>query len=364
MKTHQHINHPKEIFLLRKKFIDAGHQLFLVGGCVRDSILGETPKDWDLATDATPEQMMEFLSEFHIIPVGESFGVIRIVFPDHEFEIATFREDVGSGRRPDTVRFTNIETDVLRRDFTINALFFDLQTSHIVDLVGGIEDLKKGILRTVGSPKDRFAEDPLRKLRAVRFATRFNMQIDEETELAIRENPSLEGVSPERVRDEFLKSLKSSIDMEFVIHLIDHLGLRKEVFRDMLICHTTSPISINPITFIAAILRANRLEDIENFLRSLTFTSNEIRDIKFLIQMHRDEFLLNPFKMKRNQKTDEDLILSFALITNMDFSIVTEFVDWKLTITGEQLIAEGFKPGPKLGKEIERRENEMFNSII
>jgi tRNA nucleotidyltransferase/poly(A) polymerase len=360
---HMQIQHPEEILLLRRKFLDAGHQLFLVGGCVRDSIIGRTPKDWDLATDATPEQMLEFLSDMHIIPVGEAFGVIRILIGEHEFEIATFREDIGEGRRPDSVRFSDIETDVLRRDFTINALFFDLETAQIVDLVGGIEDLQKGILRTVGSPTDRFREDPLRKLRAVRFATRFDSKIDEETEFAIQLDPSLKGVSPERIRDEFLKALRSTDQQESVIKRIAQLGLKTEIFKDMTLCHTESRTDTDPIAFIAAILRSNRLEDIERFLRRLTFTTIEIRDIKFLIQMFRDEFLLHPFRMKRTQKTDEGLILQFAQITHMDLTSVSKFLDFELTVTGEQLMTEGFKPGPEMGQEIERRENSLFRSM-
>lgn len=360
---HIQIDHPEEILLLRRKFLDAGHQLFLVGGCVRDSILGRVPKDWDLATDATPEQMMQFLSDLHIIPVGESFGVIRVLIGEHEFEIATFREDIGEGRRPDSVRFADIETDVLRRDFTINALFFDLETAQIVDLVGGIEDLLSRTLRTVGLPADRFREDPLRKLRAVRFSTRFDMKIDEETELAIQSDPSLKGVSPERIRDEFIKALRSTEKKETVIKRIVQLGLKTEVFRDMTICHTQSLSDTDPIAFIAAVLRSNRLEDIEKFLRRLTFTTIEIRDIKFLIQMFRDEFLLHPFRMKRAQKTEAHLILQFALITHMNPATVTKFLDFELTVTGEQLMAEGFKPGPEMGQEIERREDQLFHSL-
>jgi tRNA nucleotidyltransferase/poly(A) polymerase len=360
---HIQINHPEEILLLRRKFLDAGHQLFLVGGCVRDSILGRVPKDWDLATDATPEQMMQFLSDLHIIPVGESFGVIRVLVGEHEFEIAAFREDVGEGRRPDSVRFADIKTDVLRRDFTINALFFDLETAQIVDLVGGFEDLQTGTLRTVGNPTDRFREDPLRKLRAVRFATRFRMKIDEETELSIQSDPSLKGVSPERIRDEFLKALRSTEEKETVIEMIVRLRLKTEIFKEMRLCHTESLSDTDPIVFIAAVLQSNRLEDIEKFLRRLTFTTIEIRDIKFLIQMFRNEFLLHPFRMKRAQRTEDHLILQFALITHMNPATVTKFLDFELTVTGEHLMAEGFKPGPEMGQEIERREDQIFRMI-
>jgi tRNA nucleotidyltransferase/poly(A) polymerase len=362
-KLHISIDHPKEILSLRRIFSDAGHQLFLVGGCVRDSILGLTPKDWDLATDATPEQMQVFLSEFHIIPVGEAFGVIRILIGEHEFEIATFREDIGEGRRPDSVRFADIKTDVLRRDFTINALFFDIQTSEIVDLIGGFEDLRQKTLRTVGPPSDRFREDRLRKLRAVRFSTRFGLTMDPFLRQSIQLDPSLHEVSPERMRDEFLKSLRSSTDPWSVIRTMADLGLTFEIFGNITFCHFVSICGLNTSAIIAALFRETDLKELETMLRRLTFTSVEIRDILWMVRFHQDRFQ-TPFQMKRSQRTDDMTIRQFSDITRMNRELTDRFMEWELSVTGEELMAEGFVPGREMGLEIERREDAIFQSSI
>ena len=168
---------PNDIKIIHHIFSDNGFKLFIVGGSIRDALLGKSPKDWDLATDAIPDKVESMMEEagLRTLATGKAFGVINVFTDTDEFEIATFREDIGSdGRRPDSVKFTTIEGDVLRRDLTINALFFDLDTSEIVDMVGGVEDLKKGIIRTVGDAAERFEEDRLRILRAIRFVSRFD----------------------------------------------------------------------------------------------------------------------------------------------------------------------------------------------
>ena len=162
------LNIPSDIKKLHKLFKKNGKQLYVVGGAVRDAILGKSPKDFDLTTDAKPDEVEEIAKKGGLSshPVGKPFGVVLV----DNHEIATFRKDIGKGRRPDAVDFTDIKGDVKRRDLTINALFYDMGRGEIVDLVGGIADLKKKKIRTVGVPEQRFDEDPLRKLRAVRFA--------------------------------------------------------------------------------------------------------------------------------------------------------------------------------------------------
>jgi tRNA nucleotidyltransferase/poly(A) polymerase len=149
---------PSDILEIQKVFKKNGFKLFLVGGAVRDFLLKQKIKDFDLATDAIPDKVEEMMKDagFRTLPTGKSFGVINVFTDQGEYEIATFREDIGSGRRPDAVSFTNIEGDVKRRDLTINALFYDIDSKEIVDLVGGVNDLKQGIVRTVGAPEDRF----------------------------------------------------------------------------------------------------------------------------------------------------------------------------------------------------------------
>ncbi len=167
-RTKMSIPIPNDIIKIKEIFIKNGHKLFVVGGAVRDALLGKTPKDYDLATDAKPDKVESMMQDagYKTLATGKAFGVINVFTDDDEYEIATFRSDIGSGRRPDSVKFTTIDQDVKRRDLTINALFYDINTGEVVDLVGGVDDLKKGIVRTVGSAEERFGEDRLRILQS------------------------------------------------------------------------------------------------------------------------------------------------------------------------------------------------------
>jgi poly(A) polymerase len=192
----------------------AGHQSFLVGGCVRDILLGREPADYDVATDATPDRVQQLFP--HSLSVGAQFGVIIVTEDPRaadspQVEVATFRSDVGysDGRHPDRVVYaTSAAEDVKRRDFTINALLLDLETKEVLDYVGGREDLRAGIIRAIGRPDDRFREDKLRMARAVRFAARFGYTIEAVTFAAIAKlAPEIRRVSAERLRDELTKLL-------------------------------------------------------------------------------------------------------------------------------------------------------------
>ncbi len=182
---------------------EAGHVAYLAGGCVRDLLLGLNPKDYDIATDAPPDRVRSLFS--HTQSVGAAFGVILVRHRRSMIEVATFRAEGAylDGRRPTGVRFTSAEEDAQRRDFTINGLFLDPIEDRIIDLVGGQEDLRARRLRAIGDPNERFAEDHLRLLRAVRFAARFGLEMDPATSAAIRsEAPSLARISPERIAGE------------------------------------------------------------------------------------------------------------------------------------------------------------------
>jgi poly(A) polymerase len=184
----------------------AGFGAFWVGGCVRDFLLGRAPSDFDLATDARPEQVEKLFPKN--IPVGRKFGVIIVVAGGHQFQVATFRAeaDYQDGRRPEKIVFANAEADALRRDFTVNGLFYDPLTQKIHDWVGGEKDLAAKIIRTIGAPAERFGEDHLRLLRAVRFAAQLDFVIEPETFAAVRLlAPKIKLISAERVRDELLK---------------------------------------------------------------------------------------------------------------------------------------------------------------
>jgi len=193
---------------VQRRLRDAGYRAVLAGGCVRDIILGIEPKDYDIATSATPEEVARLFKK--VVSVGVEFGVQLVVMPEGVYEVTTFRKDgtYADGRHPDHIEFVDEYEDAKRRDFTINAMFYDPDTGEIIDYVGGREDLEKQLLRTVGPPRQRFAEDHLRILRAVRFAARLGYTIEPETYDAIKGMSHLvTRTSGERIRDEIFKIL-------------------------------------------------------------------------------------------------------------------------------------------------------------
>jgi poly(A) polymerase len=238
---------------------DRGQQAYLCGGCVRDLLLGREPTDYDVTTDATPEQVMRIFPDTYA--VGAQFGVVLVPIPRDSnapllndgsnedrlpepsasaksgvVEVATFRSDVSysDGRHPDAVRFSqDPREDVQRRDFTINGLLMDPVSSEVLDFVGGKADLAAHLIRTIGDPRQRFTEDKLRMLRAVRFAARFSYRIDPQTLAAIQEMAGLiSQVSHERVRDELTKMLTEG-HARAAFLLLDDSGLLQEVLPEI-----------------------------------------------------------------------------------------------------------------------------------
>jgi poly(A) polymerase len=225
-----------------------GHQAYFAGGCVRDILLNREPADYDVATDATPQRVMQVFPQTYA--VGEQFGVVLVPPAEDDeatiarqserskqaVEVATFRADVGysDGRHPDEVRFTkDPQEDAQRRDFTINSMMLDPATNEILDFVGGQDDLKKGIIRAIGDPNRRFEEDKLRMLRAVRFAARFNYQIDPATLNAIQNlAPKIHQVSAERMREELTKMLTEG-QARRAFELLDQTKLLREVLPEV-----------------------------------------------------------------------------------------------------------------------------------
>lgn len=189
---------------------NCGFESYVVGGCVRDSLLGLTPKDWDICTAATPQEVKSCFYGYRIIETGLKHGTITIVMDDGQYEITTFRIDgvYSDNRRPDTVSFVkNIRDDLSRRDFTINAMAYN-HTTGVVDLFGGQKDLASGVISCVGNAEDRFNEDALRIMRAIRFASVYNFKIDNETSNAIHKNARLlENIAIERINAELCKFL-------------------------------------------------------------------------------------------------------------------------------------------------------------
>jgi len=211
-----------------------GHQALLVGGCVRDLLLGRQPADYDVATDASPERVIELFPES--VPVGAQFGVVLIPRENWKVEVATFRSDVGysDGRHPDSVVYTRTaQEDVQRRDFTVNGLLMRHDTEEVLDYVGGQADLKAGIIRAIGDPALRFAEDKLRMMRAVRFAARFGFHIETATFEAIRSRAQeIRHVSAERLREELTKLLTEGAARRG-FELLDEAGLLQQVLPEI-----------------------------------------------------------------------------------------------------------------------------------
>jgi poly(A) polymerase len=211
-----------------------GYQALLVGGCVRDLLLGRQPVDYDVTTNATPDQVMALFPES--VAVGAQFGVILIPRDGLKVEVATFRSDVGysDGRHPDRVEFSSTpQEDVQRRDFTINGLLMRHDTSGVLDYVNGQTDLKAGIVRAIGDADRRFAEDKLRMLRAVRFAARFGFEIEAQTFQAVRDRVAeIHQVSPERLRDELTKMLTEGAARR-AFELLDETALLHQVLPEV-----------------------------------------------------------------------------------------------------------------------------------
>jgi poly(A) polymerase len=226
------------VYTLREQ----GHTAYLAGGCVRDLLLGREPADYDVATSATPEQVMRILPQTYA--VGAQFGVVLVpVLRDspegranYSVEVATYRSDgaYSDGRHPDQVRFSSDpRLDVQRRDFTINGLMLDPENQEVLDWVAGREDLERRVIRTIGDPYQRFAEDKLRLLRGVRFAARFGYTMEEKTFQAIRDLASeIHQVSRERIRDEILKMLTEG-QARRAFELLDQTGLLEQVLPEI-----------------------------------------------------------------------------------------------------------------------------------
>src|SRR5258708_1874319 len=211
----------------------AGFSAYWVGGCVRDSLLGREPGDYDIATSAVPNQIESLFPR--TIPVGRKFGVIIVLEGGHEFQVATFRAeaDYQDGRHPEHVTFSDAKADASRRDFTVNGLFFDPVQNKLHDWVDGEADLRAKRLRTIGAPEERFAEDHLRLLRAVRFAAQLDFEIETETFAALKANaPKILTVSAERIREELIKLFRPPYAARG-LHLLRDSGLLKQVLPEI-----------------------------------------------------------------------------------------------------------------------------------
>lgn len=361
VKLHFDILLPDELLEISKIFSRSGAKFYLVGGSIRDALLGKTPKDFDVATNLSPDDVISLMSphkKFKILEVGKSFGVVVVVAPSgEEYEIATFRKDIGTGRRPDSVEFTTIENDVSRRDLTINSLFYDIETKQIIDFVGGIDDVKNKVVRTTGDPKIRFQEDRLRILRCLRFAIRFGSQIEPETAAAIMENNSLAGISPERIRDEFIKCVKSATNVHRVISVFNEFDMFSQVFPGLKISNRYYPTKNIPV-FLSIILENNPKDKLAVKLNQLKYTQDEVSKVCFY-----QDFVSNVndsiIKMKKAYKncnfSDQDNLEFSKTLDENENKIWNSFLSFTFTVTSQELMEKGFF-GKALGEEISRLE--------
>lgn len=227
---------PKYVNRILNALGEAGYKSYLVGGCVRDSLLGKIPHDYDIATSAKPREVMDLFEQYQTVETGREFGTITIVQDEGVIEVTTFRKDISysDGRRPDSVSFTDdLKEDLKRRDFTINAIAYSKE-SGIVDYFGGIKDIENRLIRAVGNPFERLNEDYLRILRAVRFATQLDFIIDSETSNACMQLAhGLEKVSVERIRDELFKILLSEKPSRGFL-IMRSLGLLREIIPELI----------------------------------------------------------------------------------------------------------------------------------
>ncbi|MFC7336438.1 CCA tRNA nucleotidyltransferase [Haloferula chungangensis] len=413
---------------LARQLREAGHVAYFAGGCVRDQFLGHEPKDFDIATSATPSEVLALFPKAN--EVGAHFGVIIVRHEGHHTEIATFRTD-GSykdGRRPEAVTFSTPEEDAQRRDFTINGLFQDPDTGEIIDHVGGLADLQAGVLRAIGDPVARFTEDSLRLLRAIRFATRFGFAIEPGTWQAIKDQAHLLArISPERIRDEFSRIITCPNRANGLDQLVDS-GLIEQFMPEVLALigceqppewHPEGDVYVHtrimlgmigpdaPLELCLAVLlhdiakpptqtfdeeagriRFNGHDALgatmsEEILRRLKYPNHVIEEVAFMVSRHM-QFMnvqqMRTAKVKRFMSAPTfplelelhrvDCASSNGFTDNLEFLIERreEFAAEPLIppplITGGDLINEGLTPGPRFKVILEAAQTEQLEGRL
>ncbi len=405
-----------------------GHAAFYAGGCVRDSLLGKTPVDYDIATSAHPEQVQKLFPR--TVAVGAHFGVIVVVENNTEYQVATFRADgiYIDGRRPDSVTFSSPQQDAERRDFTVNGMFFDPLKNEVIDFVNGRADLAKKILRAIGNPADRFREDRLRMLRAVRFAATLGFTIDQPTWDALRENAAaIHEVSAERIREELARIFLSPQRVRG-FDLLDASGLMQAVLPEIsalkgceqppqfhpegdVFVHTRRMLELLPEKVSAPLVFSVLFHDIgkpatysldpaegrirfsghdrvgaemtARLMERLRFSRAEIDATVEAVDQHmvfKDVQKMRVAKLKRFMSRphfDDELELhkadcasSHGMLDNYDFLLAKrgEFASEPLIppplVTGRDLLALGWKPGPAVGKILEAVQTRQLEGAL
>lgn len=393
-----------------RRLREAGFIAFWAGGCVRDFLLGLTPKDYDVATSATPEQIRDIFGRRRTLAIGQAFGVITVLGPKHAgpIEIATFRADsqYSDGRHPDSVTFSDAQNDALRRDFTINGLFFDPIDEQVIDYVGGQADLQRRTIRAIGDPLARISEDKLRMLRAVRIATTFDFEIDPATFAAIRQQAhEIVIVSAERIAAELRRCLTHDSRVR-AAELLKATGLLEVIMPDLsqaLVEDQWQPEpKLWPTTLamlrqldspcfavaLALLLRGCSHEETERLAATrqtcahLRLTNHEISAVEFFFQQEcviraaRDVPWPRLQRVLIHPRAGELLQYCRAVAIVLDES--TDQIDYcqsKLDLppeelnpppllTGNDLKSAGLKPGPIFSKILHQVRDQQLESRI
>jgi len=353
-----------------------GFEALLAGGCVRDMLLGRAAKDYDVATNAKPQQIIKLFER--TLKVGAKFGVVIVLLDDKQIEVATFRAETGyqDGRHPQNVRFTDAAEDAARRDFTINGMFYEPLEKKVIDFVGGKIDLKKKIVRTIGRPEERFAEDYLRMLRAVRFATQLDFEIESKTLNAVCKYAArICKISGERICME-LEAVLTDPNRADGLRLMERAGLVKQIFPGLtgeqirLAIKVLNGLKrkINFAIALAALFVGCPTEFALEKIKVLKLSRNQTKHIKFLLtnrgKLLDDKMSLAQLKLILSEPYFRDLYeLQRALQRAENKSIgplvklrrrIRKLGDIELRpkplLDGFELIKLGACPGPLLGR--------------
>lgn len=378
------INLPEDVRHIIDKLTGEGYEAYAVGGCVRDSVIGRVPDDWDITTSARPEQVKQLFRR--TIDTGIEHGTVTVMLGREGYEVTTFRIDgeYRDNRHPENVEFTaSLEEDLKRRDFTINAMAYNEQKG-IVDLFGGMDDIKAGIIRCVGNPHDRFGEDALRMLRAVRFSAQLGYDIDDDTSEAIEELAgTIAAVSKERIHTEIGKTLMSA-HPEYIERAC-RLGITAVVFKafddipDKKISYKLIQTMPENITFrYAALLFDVGEQGTRRMLRDLKLDNATIDLATALVKHHgmelsEDDYIIRCKAAQIGADRLEDILLfeklyykaveneamaETALRMNERLHAIRDRKECisihELALNGSDLIAMGMKPGRQLGEILQK----------
>ena len=366
-----------------------GHEAYLVGGCVRDMVMKIEPADYDIATSAHPEEIMQIFPRTRSI--GVQFGVVLVLYRGHPFEVATFRSDEAyvDGRRPTGVVFTDAKQDVLRRDFTINGLLYDPISETVIDYVDGQSDIRARIVRAIGDPHARFEEDKLRILRAIRFGARLGYTIEQQTWNAVQAMaPKIHQVSGERIREELGRILTEG-QAALGMRMMDASGLRKEILPELVwndhVEHSLRFVKTGsqPDFAMGILLHDTPINDVRKIVERLKFSRAEMNHIIALVE-NLPQFSairqMSVSSLKRFFRTSrfEDhlalarihLITAGSDLSDYDFAHRKQH-EWSdddirpvPLITGDDLIQMGFTPGPQFKQILTRVEDEQLEGRL